>query len=95
MQDPARLQDIEKIIQNFLSMAIRLAGVALFIMIIIGGFKYLTAGDNPKAAESARNTMTYAILGLVMVIGAWFILKFIATFTGVTNILEFAIPKYL
>ena len=36
-----------------------------------------------KAAESARKTLTYAILGLVLIIAAWFILKFLSEFTGV------------
>jgi len=84
MHDPAELADIEIIIKNFLNIAIQLAGVALFIMLIVGGFKYLTAGDDPKSAESARNTLTYAIVGLVAIIGGWFILRFIETFTGVT-----------
>lgn len=77
------IKDIVDIVENIFSIVIRLAGVAAFIMLIIGGFKYLTAGGDPKAAESARNTITYAILGLVLIIAAWFILKFIYEFTGV------------
>lgn len=91
MQDPATIKDFEEIVQNILNIAIRLAGVLLFIMLIIGGFKYLTAGGDPKKAEAARNTLTYAIAGLVLVILAWFILLFIEKFTGV-KVTQFNIP---
>ena len=84
------IKDLVSIVENIISIAIRLAGVAAFIMLIIGGFKYLTSGGDPKAAESARKTITYAILGLVLIIAAWFILKFLSEFTGV-DLTEFKI----
>lgn len=90
VDDVHEIKDIVDIVENIFSIVIRLAGVATFIMLIIGGFKYLTAGGDPKAAESARNTITYAILGLVLIIAAWFILKFISEFTGV-DVTEFKI----
>ena len=85
------IKDIVDIVQNIFNLAIRLAGITTFIMLIMGGFKYLTAGGDAKAAESARNTITYAILGLVLIIAAWFILKFISEFTGV-DVTEFTLP---
>jgi TRAP-type C4-dicarboxylate transport system permease small subunit len=82
-EDVVTLQYLEVILKNFLNIAIRLAGLAVFIMLIMGGFKYMTAGGDAKAAESARNTITYAILGLVLIIGAYFFLRLIKEFTGV------------
>jgi hypothetical protein len=58
------------------------AGIALFIMLVVGGFRYITSGGNPKAVESARNTLTYAILGMVLLASAYLILRFIGVFTG-------------
>ena len=83
MRDPAQLADLEIIVQNLIKAAIGLGGIALFIMLVIGGFKYLTSGGDPKRAESARNTLTYAILGLVLIALAYLILRFIREFTGV------------
>ena len=57
-----------------------------------GGFRYLTSMGDPKGTETAKNTLTYAVLGLVLIIGAWFILQFIEEFTGV-KVTEFEIPK--
>jgi len=92
MNDAHTLKQLEDIFRNILNIIVRFAGVAAFIMIIIGGFQYLTAGGDPKKAESAKNTITYAVLGLVLLIIGWFILKFISEFTGIPKILEFEIP---
>jgi len=90
MQDPVEIQDIEEIVKIVLNYAVRLAGIAVFIMLLVGGFKYLTAGGDPKKAEAAQKTITYAIFGLALLIGGWFILKLIQEFTGVP-VTEFSI----
>lgn len=90
--DPATLQQLEGIFKHILNIALTLGGLAVFIMLIIGGFKYLTSAGDPKQTESAQNTITMAIVGLLVAIGAWFILNFIAHFTG-TDILNFSLTK--
>jgi len=87
----ATLSCLECLGQAIFQNIIRLAGIIALIMLVIGGFRYITAGGDPKAAESARNTLTYAILGLVLVILAWFILRFISNFTGLPQLLEFKV----
>ncbi len=87
----AHLSCLEAIIKIFLNLAVRLAGIAAFIMLIVGGFQFLTAGGDAKKTQAASNTLTYAIFGLVAVIAAWFILLFIEKFTGV-NLTEFTWP---
>jgi hypothetical protein len=52
-------------------------------MLIMGGFKFITAGGDPKAIEGAKKTLTYAIMGIVLVALSFLILQFISTFTGV------------
>jgi len=88
----ATLKCIEAIAKIILNVAIRLAGIAAFIMLIVGGFQFLTAGGDPKKTQAAGSTITFAIFGLVAVIAAWFILLFIEKFTGV-KITEFNIPE--
>lgn len=81
--DPEGGFDLETVLRNIFNLAVAGAGVAVFVMLLIGGFKYLTSGGDPKAAESARGTLTWAIIGLFILIGAWFILKLIEEFTGI------------
>ncbi|MCL5095814.1 MAG: pilin [Patescibacteria group bacterium] len=89
----ATIQGLECVFQNIVSVALALAGLAVFLMLLAGGLKYLTSGGDPKAQESAKNTLTYAILGLVLMVAAFLILSLIANFTGLKDsLLNFTIP---
>jgi len=90
--DPAKFSDIEVIFSNVIGVLIPFAGVAIFIMILIGGFKYLTSAGDPKATASASQTITWAIVGLLFLIGAWLVLVFIKQITGI-DVTLFEIPK--
>lgn len=79
----ATLKGLECIFEIILKVVTGFAVLAVFIMLVLGGFKYLTSGGDTKATESAKNTLTYAIFGLAALIGVWLILKFIEVFTGV------------
>ena len=68
------------------------AGLASLIMILAGGFRYLTAGDNPKNVEQAGKTLTSAVVGLIVVISAWLILTAIEAITGI-NVTFFRFPR--
>jgi len=52
-------------------------GVVAVIMIIIGGLKYITSSGDSNNITSAKNTILYAIIGLVVVALAQFIVKFV------------------
>ena len=67
---------------NVLNVVVAFAAVILFIMLIVGGFKFITSGGNPKNVEAAKQTLTYAILGMVLVASAFFIIQVIQQFTG-------------
>jgi hypothetical protein len=86
--DVATIKGIGCLLQNVFTVFLQLLGLAFFIMLIIGGFKYLTAGGDPKAVESAKGTLTAAVGGIVLAILSWFILVFIRNLTGV-NVTEF------
>lgn len=88
---PKPLTELEGIFGNVVQSAIALAGIILFIMLLVGGFKYITAGPDPKAAAAARGTITFAIIGMVFIALAFLILRLLADFTGVEGILNFQI----
>lgn len=73
---------------NILGVIVGLAAIVFFIMLIVGGYKFITSGGNPKAAESAKHTLTYAILGLLLVASAFLILELVEQFTG-ASVTEF------
>ena len=90
-EETANFKALEAIFSNILTIAVSLAGIAVFIMLILGGFSYLTSGGDPEKVKKSTGTITWAIIGLAILIGIWFIFKFIEEFTGVT-ITKFEIP---
>ncbi|MEI6237337.1 MAG: pilin [Candidatus Saccharibacteria bacterium] len=54
-----------------------IVGVICVIMIIYGGFRYVTAGGDSARVGDAKNTILYAIVGLVIVALAQVIVKFV------------------
>jgi hypothetical protein len=90
---PATFKDLEDIIARVFNLALTLGGLIAFVMLIVGGFKFLTSSGDPKQAESAKNTVTWAVGGLIVAITTWFILNLIADFTGMdkTTFFEFSI----
>ncbi len=81
--DVATFTCLEPLFKNVIQAIIALAGVALFIMFLIGGFSFLFSGGDPKKLESARGTITNAIIGLIVIVAAYIILRIIEVFTGV------------
>ncbi len=51
-------------------------GIIAVIMIIIGGLKYVTSQGDSSAISGAKNTVIYAVVGLVIVAFAQFIVRF-------------------
>lgn len=91
--DVATIQGLECLIGNVFSIIITLIGFSGFIMFVIAAFKWLTSGGNTKGIESARSTMTYALVGIVVSLTAFIILNLLSEFTGVDEILQFKVPS--
>ena len=88
----ATIQGFQCLVGNLLQVAVSGIGLAGFAMLILGSFRYLLSGGNAKGIDEGKNTMTYAIIGLVVSLSAYFILRLISDFTGVSSILNFTIP---
>ena len=82
-QDPAKIADIVDILERIIRLLAPAAGIAFFIMLLVGGFQFVTSGGDPKAAGQARTTLTYAAIGIILVVASWLILTVIKALTGV------------
>ena len=56
-----------------------LLGAVAVLMLIIGGFRYVVSGGDSSAVESAKNTILYAIIGIVVAFLAWAAVDFVVT----------------
>lgn len=79
----ATIGNLGCLFQNIVSYALGFAGIVLFILLIMGGFKYITSGGDPKAVEGAKKTLTSAITGLVLILVSYLVLVLIKNITGV------------
>ena len=79
---PACFSDLIITIKNIIKLLAPAAGLAFFIMLLVGGFQFILSGGDAKAAAGARNTMTFALIGIILVIASWLIIALIAQITG-------------
>jgi|SRR5579884_3312477 len=83
-QDPSSVNNTglsnlgHKIVNTF-SLVI---GIVAIIMIIYGGFRYITSGGASERVGSAKNTLIYAIIGLIIVALAQIIVHFVLNQTN-------------
>jgi TRAP-type C4-dicarboxylate transport system permease small subunit len=65
---------IQGFVANFYSFALIIAGILAFGAIVWGGIKYATGGGNPTSESEGKSWITGALLGLLLLGGAWIIL---------------------
>jgi hypothetical protein len=68
---------VNKMVKTVISLLSFVIGVVAVIMIIIGGFKYITSAGDAGKVTSAKNTILYAVIGLVVVALAQVIVRFV------------------
>lgn len=85
---------LEPLFERFISLAASLAGVIFFVMLVIGGLRYLFSGGNPKALEAAKGTIMMAFLGLTLLVASYVILTLVSTFAGLPQLLNFQIKIF-
>jgi hypothetical protein len=69
-------------IQTVLDMVFAISASVAVLMTVIGGFRYIIARGDPSATASARNTILYAVVGLVVVMAAYSIVTFVVKGIG-------------
>lgn len=74
-----RVNDTVALVINILSIVV---GVVAVIMIIIGGLKYIMSSGESSNIQGAKNTILYAIIGLIIVALAQVIVKYVLVQTS-------------
>jgi len=69
--------DVGKAAREIVTLFSIIVGVVSIIMIIYGGFRYITSGGDSGKVGNAKNTLIYAIVGLVVVALAQLIVHFV------------------
>ena len=88
------IPDIIAIVRTAIRFILIVAFIAAFIMLLIGGIRWILAGGDEKAVAGARGTITAALIGLVIVLVAFAIIRLVEIFFNVTIISgAFTVPN--
>jgi Type IV secretion system pilin len=71
------------VVSGLISAVLVLAAIVFFFMLVIGGIRWITSGGDKGQTEGARNQITAALVGLVIVFSAWAIVQLVNTFFGI------------
>ncbi len=72
------------ILSGGISLVLVVAAILFFFMLVIGGIRWILSGGDKGQTEAARNQITAALVGLVIVFAAWAIATLIGNLFGVT-----------
>ena len=74
---------VPSLISGFIRMSLIVAAIVFFFILVIGGIKWIASGGDKASTEGARNQITAALVGLVIVFAAWAIVALINAFFGI------------
>lgn len=70
-------QDIRTTIASIINVLMGLLGIIAVVIILLGGFKWMTAGGNEDKVGEAKKLIMQGIIGLVIILSAWAIARFV------------------
>jgi len=68
---PAGEKSMNEMIQTIINVMLFIVGILSVVMIIFGGIRYVSSAGNKSAVDSAKNTIVYAVVGLIVAILAF------------------------
>lgn len=82
---PARLTTLGSLTSLLVQNAYVIAGILAFLLIVVAGFQIVTAASSgeSKKMEKGRQAMTAAVIGLLVIIGAVWIVQILGIISGV------------
>lgn len=70
-------QDIRVTVAKIINVAMGLLGIVAVVIILLGGFKWMTAGGNDENVKQAKKLIVSGIIGLVIILTAYAIAQFV------------------
>lgn len=82
---PGDLDDGDGIVVTVINILLYIIGIIAVIMLIFGGIKYATSAGDSNKVTSAKNTIMYAIVGLVIAVFAYALVNWVLKGLGVST----------
>ena len=71
--------DLKETAAGLIRVALGFLGIIAVIIVLLGGFKWMTAGGNDEKVSEAKRLLISGIIGLAIIISAWAITTFVIT----------------
>ena len=72
-------KDVRNTIASIINVALGLLGIVAVVIILIGGFEWMTAGGNDDKVKTAQKRLKYGLIGLVIIFVAYGIVTWVLT----------------
>lgn len=82
---PAELIGASGVFTRITNTVLLAVGLISVIMLVVGGLRYVISGGDSKKVTDAKNTIMYAIIGLIIAILAYAIVNFVISAVGGTT----------
>ena len=79
---PTQILGVDGTFSNIINTILYIAGVVAVAMLIFGGIRFMVSRGDKDKVQKAKNTVIYAIIGLILVIFSYAIVNFIISATG-------------
>ena len=70
-------RDIRSTAATIINVAMGLLGIIAVVIILIGGFKWMTAGGNEENVAGAKKMIIQGVIGLAIILASWAIARFV------------------
>ena len=79
---PSQIVGVDGTLSNVINTILYVAGVVAVAMLIFGGIRFMVSRGDKDKVQKAKNTVIYAIIGLILVIFSYAIVNFVVSATG-------------
>jgi hypothetical protein len=82
--DNVNIVEIGSLISAVVSALLVISALLAFLYLVLGGIQWITSGGDKAGMEAARNKITQAIVGLIIVAAAYAIMLLVSNFLGIS-----------
>ena len=83
--DPTGGKEVGTVVVDVINLMLYIIGILSVIMIIFSGIKYATSAGATDKVKSAKDTLIYSVVGLIIAIFAFAIVNFVLKGVGITG----------
>lgn len=87
-------EDVRTTIARLINVALSLLGVISVVIILAGGFKWMTAGGNEDKVGEAKKMIFAGVIGLAIIMSAFAIARFVLGQLGAATNIEGVVPGF-